>query len=532
MKAISWVLCAAASMGCSDSGSGVAADMSPGDAGADAGAMANVVTVAEDGVIDAPNLEIAAGEAVTFQLGTRWQSVVGISSLDAAACDGPDLELPYDEIGLTGPMPRIAGGVTVRGAPDGSFRFAPEVWTSDAVSGVLLVIPWQDLEPTPEAYDFAVFTDALTEATKYGKLVSVGVQAGARCPDWIFTDGDVSGIPMITKATGGLKCFDQTHPHFWDPDYVALLTRLQTALSETLLAHGGAYRHIDKIKISGINLMTSETRMPVERSTFCGFEDARCSNRAMPAVPCVGGVCPLDPALNCGCYEETPGGPELCGRQTGDQPQQWADAGYRPSELRDYFEALFTEQQSLFPDKDINLMEIARAFPNVDQAGVVQGFADPDHVSRLIEIGISTVPDRFVVLNAALRGGPPQEICLQAFDDGAAQIGFQSVNGLNTWADLEPALVSARDTLTPGGAADSVTFIEIYNQSLTASVGSGNSDDLRAFDELFRARSGLPNDTGEEHVVEGLEPGTYHYKIAGTQMNGGACHLGTITVTP
>jgi len=491
------------------------------------------ITIADDGSIDAPALSIQAGESVAFVLADRWQSIADLDSEDPAACDDGSLESPYlSGAGLTGPMPRFAGGITVRGEPDGDFRFPQQVWESDAVSGVLLVIPWRDVEPSPGVYEFDVFTEALTEATKYGKLVSIGVQMGAKCPTWIYDlpgSEAVPGTPMVTKATGGERCFDQVHPSFWSPAYVERITALQTALADTLTAHAGAYRHVDKIKISGVNLLTSETRMPVDRENFCGFEDAVCSNGSNPPTPCVAGVCP---EAGCGCAVDPADGVEKCGRLTDDLPQLWADAGYRPSKLSTYFEGLFDQQAQLFPEKDLNLMEIARAFPNVDESGVVQGFADPDHMRALIEQQIQSQPDRFVVLNAALNGSaPPQDICLESYDAGAQQIGFQMVNGLNTWVDMEPALANARDTPTPGGTL-AVSFVEIYLASFAATVTSGDSDALAAYDQAFRERSELPNRTGEVHVLSGLPAGEYPYKVAGTGMSGGACHTGTLTVLP
>ncbi len=463
------------------------------------------------GVISQPDLVIHAGESVAFSFADRWQSVVDIERLEATACDDETLERPYSPgQGVTGPMPRFAGGITVRGEPDGDFRFPDSVWQSDDISGVLLTIPWQDVEPAPGEYDFSVFVDALRDAARYGKLVSIGVQMGARCPPWIYELSEpdrVPGTSMVTMASSGERCFDQVHPSFWHENYRQQMTNLQTALSEALRAHAGLYRHIDKIKISGVNLMTSETRMPVSRELFCGFEDRTCSNGGAPPTPCVDGVCPID---GCGCFVDPTDEREVCGRRSDDLPQLWADAGFRPSLLMDYFRDVLDEQHRLFPEKDINLMQIARAFPNVGEEGVVRGFANPDHVVALIEQEVERLPDHFVVLNASLnRTAPPQEICMEAYDLGVKQIGFQTVNLLHTWEDLEPALANARDSRTPEGA-QAISFVEIYLASFIRAADSGDLDALGEYDALFRERSGLPGERGEQHIVEELPPGTYH----------------------
>ena len=484
------------------------------------------ITIDNDGAIDQPFLNVTAGEPIQFELGNRWQSIIEISSDTPTACDDNQLEVPY-VVGqqLTGPMPELAGGVIVRGSPDATFRFPDAVWESDAVSGVLLVIPWRELEPLEGQYDFSVFTDALEQATRYGKLVSIGLQAGARAPRWMYSPyGVVPGNEMVTKATSGEKCFDQLHPNFWDPNYVDVLTAFQTALSDELKAHAGAYRHVDKIKISGVNLMTAETRMPVDREEFCGFQDAVCSNGPAAPTACKKGTCPIS---GCTCVEDPVDKVEKCGRYTDDLPQVWADAGYRPSLLEDYFVDLFAEQQLLFPEKDINLMEIARAFPNVsDSTGTVQGFADPTDVRRLIDLGIQEVPDRFVVLNAALNGdNSPQEICLTAADRGAPQIGFQT-QAMGTWSETEPALQNAVDAVTPGGLTEAVSFVEIY----IAPFMKADTVALQDFDTILRER--IEPAEPLVHTVNGLDSGTYYYKIGGTDMTSGQCHIGTLEVSP
>ena len=120
---------------------------------------------------------------------------------------------------------------------------------------------------------------------------------------------------------------------------------------------------------------------------------------------------------------------------------------------------------------------------------------------------------------------------MEAYDVGAGQIGFQMVNGLDTWVDVEPALNNARYAQTPAGV-EAVSFVEIYLATFASTTQTGNSADLRVYDELFRERSGLPNDHGETHVIDQLPPGTYHYKVAGTHMTSEQCHMGTITVLP
>jgi hypothetical protein len=540
MRLVLALLLLASGAACSDGGGQTSPDeitdaVVPGadvEAGAaPCGVADHCLVIDDEGAIGVPDLVIEAGESVAFSFANRWQSVIDIERHDPGACDDGQLERRYSPgEGVTGPMPHLAGGVTVRGPPDGQFRFPAEVWQSDAISGVLLVVPWRDLEGAQGEYDFTVFTDALREAVKYGKLVSIGVQMGAKCPSWIYDlppDDRVPGNALVTKANAGDRCFDQVHPSFWHPNYRRLLTALQTALSEAVRARAGAYRHVDKIKISGVNLLTSETRMPVNRDEFCGFRDAACSNGNRAPDRCIGGACP-DPA--CGCEVDPADGQEKCGRSTGDLPQAWADAGYRPSKLSAYFSALFDEQHALFPGKDINLMEIARAFPDVNEQGEVRGFANPNDVRALIAQSQQALPDHFVVLNAALNGrSAPQDICLESFDAGVKQIGFQMIAGLNTWAAVEPALVNARDVETPAGAR-AVSFVEIYLETFGSIERSGDAAGLRAFDEVFRDRSNLPSDHGESHRIENLPPGTYHYKVAGTHMRSGRCHMGTITV--
>ena len=103
-----------------------------------------------------------------------------------------------------------------------------ECWDNPNIVGVCLRATWAVIEPSPDQFDWSFLDEALRIAKLKKKLVSIGIVAGIRSPDWIFRSA------ATLRLTGRDAKRRDSVPAPWDPSYL-------TAWKKFVQAFGARY---------------------------------------------------------------------------------------------------------------------------------------------------------------------------------------------------------------------------------------------------------------------------------------------------
>ncbi len=203
-------------------------------------------------------------------------------------------------------------------------------WANPDIVGVLVRLPWNQVQLAPGTedrnFDFTALDHELNQAVKYNKSMSLVISAGDRgTPDWLFTEGGVQGYDFedsgddLATDKCGLKLHlgNPTDPAYQQHYFDMLHKTFEHIKTRNEWVNALAY-----IKISGANLITSEARLP-----------SRCK---------------------AGC---------ICNTQV------WAEAGYTPSGLHDFYLQQMDLIQQDLPGKYMGYMLIQGGWPKVNDQG-------------------------------------------------------------------------------------------------------------------------------------------------------------------
>ena len=264
------------------------------------------------------------------------------------------------------------------------------------ITGVLVAIGWDVIEPTEGAYSFDVLDARLIAARDAHKTVELSIVAGALTPDWLFTRampavGLTFAIAPHGGATGHCSApFTLAHP--WDAVFLERFTLMLSALA-THLRGAGLFDTIYVVKLSGINRTTSEFRLPQETPS-----DIACAT---------------------------------------DAPALWLSAGYTPGRVLDAFGTIVESYVANFPGKLYSMSIITphgSDFPSFDEAGNLVPTASAVNVTDLaLGIAGARIPEhQFVIQHDFLM--PDYTAPAIMLDNVAAlnaRIAFQTNNYLN-----------------------------------------------------------------------------------------------------
>ncbi|MEM6663092.1 MAG: beta-galactosidase [Pseudomonadota bacterium] len=469
------------------------------------GAATHTVTVNEDGTYDPVWLNIQDGDTVTWSFPDRRRSIVRVKPDGTGFPAWCDAYLPYDPNDpneFTGPMPVAAAGVfalgpkaeglTVHEAGDTSApcwdpdpavmadrtadngRFvcggsgppsAPlqEILDSDALVGVFLRFEWDEIEPAPGVYDWTDFDAQVQRVVDAGKMFSLAFKAGkAGHPNWLHND---LGLPINSFEDGGStsdSCdisLSLTSPT--EPLYADRYSMFLQAVASRLMENPAWYRALAYIKPSGANFTSHENRLPKVCSTECA----------------------------------------ICNTQV------WADAGYTPQGLYDFYTQQFQDIAAAFPGKTMSYQLIQDGFPRVlseiEYKGCTTKGCEDDipkaheQTETILNLGAANHGLDFVVQHNGLRpyaptgcygagvhpvvgtlrdfkaapNGCPNPWVLKAGSIGQIT-GFQTTNtnGILTGEDLDSAFENALQN------SDAV-FVEAYEQVLWKIIENGGDLD-------------------------------------------------------
>jgi hypothetical protein len=83
------------------------------------------------------------------------------------------------------------------------------------LKGTSCDFPWNEVEKTPEVYDWSILDKAIERAYKEKISLYISFEAGPKTPEWVYE----KGVPkVITNASNNPGAFDH-YPYYLSPDY-------------------------------------------------------------------------------------------------------------------------------------------------------------------------------------------------------------------------------------------------------------------------------------------------------------------------
>lgn len=409
-----------------------------------------VITVNPDGTFTPSNVGIKAGDTVRWVNLTRTDAIVQIGnpasfpSSDLCGINDNDLDHVFassDANEFTGPTRNAVSGIFALGPNDGpgfqqfastvvcdcevakkdpcsppqpvtaldgnSYKLCPgqggnyqaldATWNNPDITGVTLRISWKDLQKDilqPDGtgkieYYWNDLDREMNQAVAHGKLFTLDIKAGNDgTPPWIFNSylgsaGPGPIVPVTLKDWGSGpipdhdNCGYANHPlgSPTDINYRNLYVAMINALAAHVAGDSRWFQALAHVKVSGANFLSSEARLP-----------KRCYDSDDGDDDNGDGILDGD-----GTLDTIGTDPCIC------NPQVWANAGYTPAGLHEYYRVVEnTIYNAFYKRKSMGYQLIQDGFPKVVSSTNFEGdsLVDKD--------GIPLLPDP---LNSLLPGG-------------------------------------------------------------------------------------------------------------------------------
>jgi hypothetical protein len=320
------------------------------------------------------------------------------------------------------------------------------------VDGVLLNYQWDDVEGDAGVYSWQNMDADIQLLLAAGKKAELAVGGGLSSPSWV-----------CQPDAGGAQCLYVTYAHAdadnptpscdhlylpvpWDSSYHSAFAKMLGALSQHL-EDAGEMGSVATIKLTGINLETNETLLPLNRGgpTACGGGDA-----------CVDG----------GCVQS-------------DILAELVDAGFDAGVAVTAFLDFAADFLSAFPFSQFPIgSEVSASFPSpFEDAGTLPFQLDVAFVQDHVVYPI-TVQDDGLTADAGIDPGT-----LYALNAGVP-VGYQMLgsvqaNACAMWRQAPtvdggcpPGEVVLMDAIG-NGLAHGARWLEIYSQDLFAFPDAG-----------------------------------------------------------
>jgi hypothetical protein len=235
------------------------------------------------------------------------------------------------------------------------------VFSSPYVTGIAIRLPWKYFEPQPGKYDWSFLDSEMGRAVSANKKISLAIWAGGGAPDWLQSQ-NIPGFNIHTEGGNGGEGHDFFIPLVWNPTYINVWCQFVAALSQHLQSNSAVWNALTQVKITGINVLSEETRLPAElqggnnRSNAVGSTD------------------------------------------------NWVKNGYHPLLVAKAFFQIADTFAKYFPDKILSIPIIAgnRGFPPIDDNGNSVSQAEDLVTPRLISYMNQKYGMRFMAMYTAL----------------------------------------------------------------------------------------------------------------------------------
>jgi hypothetical protein len=154
-------------------------------------------------------------------------------------------------IGQVGPQPS-SFGVWDRGE-------AMDIKQYPFLKGTSCDFPWNEVEKTPEVYDWSILDKAIERAYKYKISLYISFEAGPKTPEWVYE----KGVPKVfTNASNNPGAFDH-YPYYLSPDYKKYYHRFLTEVAKHISS-------FSKEKIRAISFIQVKTGCTGDECAYKG----------------------------------------------------------------------------------------------------------------------------------------------------------------------------------------------------------------------------------------------------------------------
>ena len=319
---------------------------------------------------------------------------------------------------------------TPRSVRDGTYAIA---MSQPNIDGVAIEVDWSDMTTAPGVYDFAGLDANMALAVNAAHPVELVIRAGRYVPAWVSA---IYPLPLTYSHHSGTgSCEPVVEPQLWDSRYTNafadMLNRVAAHLAET-----GQLSRVVAVKITGINGISEELRIPAETSASTG------------------GVCPTDDIAI------------------------WQRAGYRPSLVVTAFRSILQGFNGAFPNAYLVLPIITGgAFPPIDETGTtLTGRAGNvvirDLLDELVNIAAIGAPQRFILQHDSLSDALPADSTAVALANvNQVPLAWQT----NLWESPNGYAAGCNTSLHTATRCTQAQFLTLLNSGVYPAGGSGAS---------------------------------------------------------
>ncbi len=289
-------------------------------------------------------------------------------------------------------------GVYIASYPSGKFNY--EMLKQEGVDGVFIRLPWFQVNPSPDRYDFRRLGQLLDLVVRARKKASVAIMAGAFTPKWVFDRSGSRALPLEMKRDPGGNGGNRI-PVPWDGKFQKAHGKMIGALASFITGKAEYDRAVVMVKMAGIVMGSAEMRLIhprllAEKSYSWGAE----RNRAFR---------------------------QLKRDLRGQQRAAWQRTGYRPSRVFEAAHVMLLQVADSFPNKVVGLAILVdpASFPAIGEEGGGIELRQVRTTARVILDAANAYGQRFAVNSTMLmprRGTPP--VIDNAHNQGA-QTGYQ-----------------------------------------------------------------------------------------------------------
>jgi hypothetical protein len=333
----------------------------------------------------------------------------------------------------TTPSFKSYSGVYVQSDPlrGPSQKLPDSVYSAPQVNGVSLGLIWSTIEPSAGVFDWSTLDAEVTRAVASGKKISISVDANRdvlgsdafSTPPWLFNEGVPELQFTALRQNGTSYTVDLAPP--WNPTYQQAYAAMMQALSSHLHSIGGAYADTTIVKVTGIDQITAETRLPA----------------------------------------------------TTNSTLIWQAAGYTPNAVINAWKTLATSVNAAFPDKVLGTEVLdGSAFPPINNQGQIVTPSDPSYVDvtqQIINAGLASYAGRYEVQWDGLNSSFLSHVVLGAEQQGAIG-GWQTNHWLTSGAGfgssfstaMTPTQSQYQQILDFGARQGAGQYIEIWPSDL------------------------------------------------------------------
>jgi hypothetical protein len=286
------------------------------------------------------------------------------------------------------------------------------------VDGVLIDLNWTDLSSEYGQYDWSYLDYMAGLAIAANKKFEIAIITGNSTPAWVFDQENGYGAQSATfqyiqGGKIGATCQSLTIPLPWDQNYHKALADLLRGLKQHLQQNNW-YENLTMLRITGINTLTDELRLPADNTGKNGCE--------------------------------------------ANNLNTWQKLGYSPARVRVAWRQILRIYGRIFPEKVFNVALITDGgFPNFTSTKPSKPSSDTtlgnNTTTQLVKIAGQLLPGQIAIQSNGLTIYPssgtaksPDPATIKDARKANAILGWQT----NEWCYLTAACTPSGATPTNG----------------------------------------------------------------------------------